>query len=80
MNLAVNARDAMPQGGKLLLKIEKMKLEKDYTKGAFNIRAGFYTAICFEKGCCYRFCKGSVICRYRKKGCRRQRNYSARGG
>jgi len=38
--------------GKQLLKIEKMKLEKDYTKGAFNIRAGFYTAICFEKGCC----------------------------
>ena len=42
MNLAVNARDAMPQGGKLTLEIKNVVLDKENTDWASDVDAGRY--------------------------------------
>ncbi|MGB7603237.1 MAG: PAS domain S-box protein [Candidatus Sulfotelmatobacter sp.] len=42
VNLAVNARDAMPRGGKLILEVGQMKFEETYTDRRQALAAGKY--------------------------------------
>jgi len=52
MNLAVNARDAMPRGGKLIIKTANMELDEVYTRQHLNFEAGRYVALSFsDTGC-----------------------------
>lgn len=45
MNLAVNARDAMPQGGKLLFETKNLDLTSPYPERGFEIPAGRYVML-----------------------------------
>jgi len=45
MNLAVNARDAMPGGGKLILETHKMELDDEYVIEHVQVTAGNYAMI-----------------------------------
>jgi two-component system cell cycle sensor histidine kinase/response regulator CckA len=45
MNLCVNARDAMPGGGRLTLKAENLRLGPDEARAFADARPGFYTVI-----------------------------------
>ncbi len=45
MNLAVNARDAMPHGGKLLLKTANCYLEKNYAREHAGVKPGPYVCL-----------------------------------
>ncbi len=49
LNLAINARDAMPGGGRLYIRTEQVELNEDYTP-VFNgeIKAGQYVRICIS--------------------------------
>ena len=42
MNLAVNANDVMPDGGRLTIKTENVTIANDYHKGNFRVKAGDY--------------------------------------
>ena len=42
MNIAVNARDAMPGGGKLIIETRPMNLDDDYVLGHAEVRPGRY--------------------------------------
>lgn len=42
MNIAVNARDAMPGGGKLIIETRPMNLDDDYVLGHADVRPGRY--------------------------------------
>jgi PAS domain S-box-containing protein len=45
MNLAINARDAMPQGGKLTIETKNIELDKTSAREDYGIEAGSYVAL-----------------------------------
>lgn len=45
VNLSVNARDAMPDGGRLLIEVENAELDEEYAYMHPNIEPGFYVRL-----------------------------------
>lgn len=52
MNLGVNARDAMPHGGKILIETRNATLDDEYARTRLEVRAGEYVRLVFsDTGC-----------------------------
>ncbi len=45
MNLAVNARDAMPDGGRIMIRTTAMYLDESYVSRHAEARTGLYTVL-----------------------------------
>ncbi len=52
MNLVVNARDAMPGGGRIRIRLQDVRLSEPFTEGKMNIPEGRYTVIEVEDSGC----------------------------
>src|SRR6185437_9083203 len=52
MNLAINARDAMPQGGELLIEMNNVEIDAEYLRGHVQARTGPYVRLAVsDTGC-----------------------------
>ncbi|HWG37818.1 MAG TPA: ATP-binding protein [Terriglobales bacterium] len=52
MNLAINARDAMPQGGELLIEMNNVEIDAEYLRGHVQARTGRYVRLAVsDTGC-----------------------------
>lgn len=52
MNLCMNARDAMPEGGKLIIETENIVLDEDYVRGYPGAKPGKYVMLAVtDTGC-----------------------------
>jgi len=52
MNLAVNARDSMPEGGKIAIETANVELDETYAKQHPSVRSGSYVMLSFsDTGC-----------------------------